>query len=68
MLICSRPSNAENSTYDLYQVPKQTDSQNPETPEGKRAAGLSAIWVARNRFAVLDRSHQVGAEGGGGRW
>ncbi|XP_037070234.1 coatomer subunit alpha-like [Pollicipes pollicipes] len=59
VLICSRPSNTENSTYDLYQVPKQTDPQNPETPEGKRAAGLSAIWVARNRFAVLDRSHQI---------
>ena len=28
-------------------------------PEGKRSVGLSAIWVARNRFAVLDRSHTV---------
>ena len=27
--------------------------------EGKRASGLTAIWLARNRFAVLDKSHQV---------
>lgn len=29
-------------------------------PEGKRSAGLTAVWVARNRFAVLDRTHTVG--------
>ena len=28
--------------------------------EGKRSAGLTAIWLARNRFAMLDKSHQVG--------
>ena len=28
-------------------------------PEGKRASGLSAVWVARNRFAVLDRTHTI---------
>lgn len=28
-------------------------------PEGKRSAGLTAVWVARNRFAVLDRTHTV---------
>lgn len=28
-------------------------------PEGKRSSGLSAVWVARNRFAVLDRTHNV---------
>ena len=27
--------------------------------EGKRASGLTAVWVARNRFAVLDRTHTV---------
>ena len=27
--------------------------------EGKRSAGLTAIWLARNRFAVLDKTHQV---------
>uniref|UniRef100_A0A8C6WJ02 Coatomer protein complex, subunit alpha n=1 Tax=Neogobius melanostomus TaxID=47308 RepID=A0A8C6WJ02_9GOBI len=29
------------------------------TPEGKRSSGLTAVWVARNRFAVLDRMHSV---------
>jgi len=28
-------------------------------PDGKRSAGLTAIWVARNRFAVLDKTHNV---------
>lgn len=28
-------------------------------PEGKRSSGLTAVWVARNRFAVLDRMHSV---------
>ena len=27
--------------------------------EGKRSSGLTAIWLARNRFAMLDKSHQV---------
>ena len=49
----------ENSTYDLYALPKESDGQNPDAPEGKRSSGVTAIWVARNRFAVLDRSHSV---------
>merc|ERR1711863_65141 len=27
--------------------------------DGKRSSGLTAIWVARNRFAVLDRTHSL---------
>ena len=27
--------------------------------EGKRSPGLTAVWLARNRFAVLDKTHQV---------
>ena len=35
--------------------------------EGKRSPGIQAVWVARNRFAVLDKNRQVGVrEGGGG--
>uniref|UniRef100_A0A8C6YKD1 COPI coat complex subunit alpha n=1 Tax=Naja naja TaxID=35670 RepID=A0A8C6YKD1_NAJNA len=59
VLLCTRPSNLENSTYDLYTIPKDADSQNPDAPEGKRSSGLTAVWVARNRFAVLDRMHSV---------
>ncbi|KAL7978383.1 hypothetical protein Chor_014922 [Crotalus horridus] len=59
VLLCTRPSNLENSTYDLYAIPKDADSQNPDAPEGKRSSGLTAVWVARNRFAVLDRMHSI---------
>ena len=31
----------------------------PAVVEGKRSPGLTAIWLARNRFAVLDKTHQV---------
>merc|ERR1719500_1811722 len=57
VLLCTRHTNAENSTYDLYSLPKDSDS--PEAAEGKRSSGLSAVWVARNRFAVLDKSHSL---------
>uniref|UniRef100_A0ACB8G8D4 Uncharacterized protein n=1 Tax=Sphaerodactylus townsendi TaxID=933632 RepID=A0ACB8G8D4_9SAUR len=134
VLLCTRASNLENSTYDLYTIPKDADSQNPDairsvdefwwrveragirlssthngrfmgfssagrvllvvcslllpqpqeiseklvlgimglswsecpwamdipwSPEGKRSSGLTAVWVARNRFAVLDRMHSI---------
>lgn len=59
VLLCLRAPNVENSTYDLYTVPKDSDSQNPDAPEGRRSSGLTAVWVARNRFAVLDRTHSV---------
>lgn len=28
--------------------------------EGKRSPALTAVWLARNRFAMLDKTHQVG--------
>uniref|UniRef100_UPI00398F0CAA coatomer subunit alpha n=1 Tax=Pristiophorus japonicus TaxID=55135 RepID=UPI00398F0CAA len=59
VLLCTRASNLENSTYDLYSIPKDSDTQNPDAPEGKRSSGLTAVWVARNRFAVLDRMHSI---------
>ncbi|XP_077985035.1 coatomer subunit alpha-like isoform X2 [Glandiceps talaboti] len=59
VILCNRASNIDNSTYDLYTIPKDTDSQNPDAPEGKRSSGLTAVWVARNRFAVLDRTHTL---------
>lgn len=27
--------------------------------ESKRSPGTAAVWVARNKFAVLDKNHQV---------
>uniref|UniRef100_T1J5P8 Coatomer subunit alpha n=1 Tax=Strigamia maritima TaxID=126957 RepID=T1J5P8_STRMM len=59
VLICTRTGSVDNSTYDLYSVPKESDSQVPDAPEAKRSSGLTAIWVARNRFVVLDRTHSI---------
>ncbi|VDP04651.1 unnamed protein product [Soboliphyme baturini] len=60
VLIVNRVNHAlENSTYDLYTLPAAVDSQNPDMPDAKRSHGLSAVWVARNRFAVLDRFHSI---------
>lgn len=59
ILLNTRTHNLDNSTYDLYQIPKDSDPQNPDTPDSKRSAGLTAVWVARNRFAVMDKSHQL---------
>ncbi len=59
VLLCTRSPNQENSIYDLYNIPKDSDGQNPDAPEGKRSSGVTAVWVARNRFAVLDKSHSL---------
>ncbi|XP_066948012.1 coatomer subunit alpha isoform X1 [Macrobrachium rosenbergii] len=59
VLLTTRTHILDNSNYDLYQVPKESDSQNPDAPDSKRSAGLTAVWVARNRFAVMDKSHQI---------
>lgn len=58
VLVCVRNTNVENSTYDLYMLPKDDKSTNSPA-ESRRSAGLTAVWVARNRFAVLDRSHSL---------
>lgn len=62
VLVCSRQSNVENSFYDLFTIPAEateSSSGHVETCDSKRATGLTAVWVARNRFAVLDRSHSI---------
>ncbi|CAG9862045.1 unnamed protein product [Phyllotreta striolata] len=60
VLLSTRTSNLDNSTYDLYMIPKDQEREDhvPEA-ESKRSSGLTALWVARNRFAVLDRTHQL---------
>lgn len=59
ILLCTRHVVLDNSTYDLYIVPKETDDSQPCEVESKKAVGVTALWVARNRFAVLDRNYQV---------
>jgi coatomer protein complex subunit alpha (xenin) len=59
VLLTTRTTNVENSSYELYILPAETDSQNPDTPDCKKSSGMTAIWVARNRFAVLDRNQSL---------
>ncbi|XP_059622164.1 coatomer subunit alpha isoform X1 [Phlebotomus argentipes] len=59
MLLCSRTTNMENSTYELYSLPKDSDASSNSEMECKRSSGITALWVARNRFAVFDRNNQL---------
>lgn len=55
VLVCTKSFvNVDNSSYDLYILPSEDDS-NSEM-ETKRSSGLTALWVARNKFVVLERS------------
>ncbi|KAL3074516.1 hypothetical protein niasHS_015346 [Heterodera schachtii] len=57
-LLVTRPAaNIENSTYDLYKISAKEGELDPL--DAKRSPGLAAVWVARNRFAVLDKTHQL---------
>ncbi|GMN55752.1 hypothetical protein TIFTF001_024870 [Ficus carica] len=53
ILICS---DAEGGSYELYTIPKDSISRGDNVPDAKRGVGVSAVFVARNRFSVLDRS------------
>src|SRR4051812_31852148 len=53
----SQPS--DSGIYELFSLPKEFSSEPREpTGDGKRGSGTSAIFIARNRFAVLDKTHQ----------
>ncbi|KAJ8767168.1 hypothetical protein K2173_013565 [Erythroxylum novogranatense] len=57
VLICS---DAEGGSYELYVIPKDSIGRGDIVQEAKRGAGGSAIFIARNRFAVLEKnSNQV---------
>ncbi|KAJ4832155.1 hypothetical protein Tsubulata_015999 [Turnera subulata] len=53
VLICS---DVDGGSYELYVIPKDSIGRGDTVPEAKRGAGGSAVFVARNRFAVLDKS------------
>lgn len=52
-------SAAEYQMYEVHAMPKEIKSSDPEVSEGRRAAGIAAVWVARNRFAVLDKQENL---------
>ncbi|XP_066920930.1 coatomer subunit alpha-like [Clytia hemisphaerica] len=59
LLTYATSSTSNDQIYELHLLPKDIRSSDPETSEGRRAAGIDAIWVARNRFAVLDKTQSV---------
>eukprot|EP00798_Chlamydomonas_sp_ICE-L_P024536 gene24537-10141_t len=48
-------SDADGGSYELYMIPKES-ARGDTAPEAKRGLGTSAVFIARNRFAVLDKS------------
>ena len=53
VLICS---DVDGGSYELYVIPRDSIARGDAVPEAKRGVGGSAVFVARNRFAVLDKS------------
>ncbi|XP_073024990.1 coatomer subunit alpha-1-like isoform X1 [Primulina eburnea] len=53
VLICS---DVDGGSYELYVIPKDSYGKSETVQEAKRGAGGSAVFVARNRFAVLEKS------------
>ncbi|KAG0449917.1 hypothetical protein HPP92_027024 [Vanilla planifolia] len=53
VLICS---DADGGSYELYIVPKDTVGRADVIQDAKKGGCSSAVFVARNRFAVLDKS------------
>ncbi|CAB3258436.1 unnamed protein product [Arctia plantaginis] len=47
----------DNSSYELYTAPK--DGSDAPTSEPARGTGTTAVWVARNRFASLEKNNQL---------
>ncbi|CAI5439371.1 unnamed protein product [Caenorhabditis angaria] len=56
-LLTSRSHNREMCTFDLYKV--QANSDGNSDAQAIRSTGIAALWVARNRFAVLDKAQNV---------
>ena len=51
---------SDNGLYELTNLPKDISGELKDSSlDGKRGPGQSAIFVARNRFAVLNKTTQV---------
>ncbi|PUZ58521.1 hypothetical protein GQ55_5G515600 [Panicum hallii var. hallii] len=53
ILICS---DVDGGSYELYIVPKDSAGRSDYLQEARKGAGSSAVFIARNRFAVLEKS------------
>ncbi|GKC20970.1 coatomer subunit alpha-1, partial [Tanacetum coccineum] len=49
-------SDVDGGSYELYIIPKDGSGKGDTVQEAKRGVGASAVFVARNRFAVLEKS------------
>lgn len=49
---------SEGGAYELYQLPKGPAAADAAA-EGRRGSGRCAVWIARNRFAVLDKTNAI---------
>lgn len=58
VLVVTRAANPDHSIYELYNVPTEAECPQ-ESGDVKRSSGVTGLWVARNRFAVLDKNHTV---------
>ncbi|XP_063896124.1 coatomer subunit alpha [Helicoverpa armigera] len=47
----------DNSTYELYAAPRDGADSPPSEPA--RGQATTAVWVARNRFAALEKNNQL---------
>ncbi|KAL7117402.1 hypothetical protein ACP275_03G070000 [Erythranthe tilingii] len=53
LLVCS---DVDGGSYELYIIPKDSYGRGDTVQDAKRGVGGSAVFVARNRFAVLEKS------------
>ncbi|KAL3634312.1 hypothetical protein CASFOL_021366 [Castilleja foliolosa] len=53
VLVCS---DVDGGSYELYVIPKDSYGRGDTAQDAKRGSGGSAVFVARNRFAVLEKS------------
>lgn len=49
-------SDMDGGSYELYIIPKDSFGRGDTVQESKKGSGVSAVFVARNRLAVLEKS------------
>lgn len=63
VILVTRTPSSDNSSYELFTIPRTESGEALSSPQDlvdvKRGSALNAVWVARNRFAVLERTHAI---------
>ena len=52
-------TNDEQPSYELYQMAGGGDGYGSKSPDAKRGPGCAAVWVGRQRFAVLEKNKSL---------